>query len=245
MRMTVLGCWSPFPAPGEACLGYLLEHEGSRVLLECGNGVLGKLTLHTAIEELDAVVLSHFHSDHAGDALILRYGVRSLQRLGLRKGPLRVYAPGEPIEEFQRLHYQDALEPVAVGPGEKRDIGPFQFQFFSAQHPLPALSMRISAGGKTLAYTGDSGRSASLLTLAEQADVLVAEASLREEDDVELREGHLTGGQGGALAQEAGAKRLILTHFFPLFDAGKRQQEAQQYYAGPVEVARSGAAYHI
>ncbi len=245
MQMTVLGCWSPFPAAGEACLGYLLEHDGYRVLLECGSGVLGQLVLHMDLEQLDGVVLSHFHADHAADALILRYAVHSLMRMDRRKDALKIFAIAEPAEEFARLSYGAATEPVSVLPGEAREIGPFTFQFVLGQHALPCLGMRISAGGRTLAYTGDSGYAETLLKVAEGVDVLLAEASLRQEDDEDLRKGHMTGGQAGTLARAAGAKRLLLTHFHPLLDPRERQREAMQHFNGPVEVVRSGARYFI
>ena len=38
MKLTVLGCYGPYPPAGGACSGYLLEEGGTRVLIDCGNG---------------------------------------------------------------------------------------------------------------------------------------------------------------------------------------------------------------
>ncbi|MBI0392649.1 MBL fold metallo-hydrolase [Thermoactinomyces sp. CICC 24226] len=67
MRWTVLGCHSPYPAPGGGTPGYLLEAEGKKILIDCGSGILARLVERIAIEALDAVLLSHLHHDHIVD----------------------------------------------------------------------------------------------------------------------------------------------------------------------------------
>ena len=59
MRLTVLGNWSPYPAAGGACSGYLLEAEDTKILLECGNGITGKLHEYYQAWDLDAIIISH------------------------------------------------------------------------------------------------------------------------------------------------------------------------------------------
>ena len=80
MKLTVLGCNGPYPAAGGACSGYLLEAENTRVLLDCGTGVLAALPARMAPEELDAVVLSHLHYDHMSDMLPLIYRMQGKKR---------------------------------------------------------------------------------------------------------------------------------------------------------------------
>ena len=75
MRLTILGNNGPFPAPGGACSGYLVESDSgeTRILLDCGTGVLAHLTQLTPDIHLDAVVLSHLHYDHMSDMLPMHY----------------------------------------------------------------------------------------------------------------------------------------------------------------------------
>jgi len=75
MKLTVLGCCGPYPAAGGACSGYLLEEDGYRVLIDCGNGVLSRLQQHLKSWELEAVLLSHLHFDHTADLMVLRYAL--------------------------------------------------------------------------------------------------------------------------------------------------------------------------
>ena len=77
MRLTVLGCNGPYPAPEGACSGYLVEAEGAALQLDLGSGVLARLTGRMPPEELTALLFSHWHGDHCSDLLPLIY------RLGL------------------------------------------------------------------------------------------------------------------------------------------------------------------
>ncbi len=63
MRITVLGKSPAWQDAGGACSGYLVETDGTCVLLDCGCGVFGKLRSHREYWEVDAVVISHLHAD--------------------------------------------------------------------------------------------------------------------------------------------------------------------------------------
>ena len=56
---------------------------------------------------------------------------------------------------------------------------------------------------------------------------------------------HLTGGQAGALAREAGAEHLLLTHLVPGTDPARRRSEAEATYEGPVSMAAPGDTYEV
>ena len=64
MKMTVVGFWGGFPEAGEATSGYLFEHDGFLLLVDCGSGVLAQLQKYITPSHIDAVVLSHYHHDH-------------------------------------------------------------------------------------------------------------------------------------------------------------------------------------
>src|SRR4029077_6322872 len=68
----VLGCAPASGNPGEACSGYLVSAGGSRILLDCGPGVLSSLLARDAAP-LDAIVLSHLHYDHVADLIPLGF----------------------------------------------------------------------------------------------------------------------------------------------------------------------------
>lgn len=75
MKVHVLGRYAGYPAPGGGCAGYLVEAGGRRLLLDCGPGTLGRLQTHCAIEDLDAVLLTHMHADHCLDLVPMAYAL--------------------------------------------------------------------------------------------------------------------------------------------------------------------------
>jgi ribonuclease BN (tRNA processing enzyme) len=67
VKITVLGGCGAWPAAGQACSGYLVEHEGFRLVLDPGYATLPQLLKDTAAEQVDAVLISHGHPDHCAD----------------------------------------------------------------------------------------------------------------------------------------------------------------------------------
>ena len=75
MRLTVLGKSPSWQDADGACSGYLLQDGGAMVLLDCGNGVFGKLRHFADYVDVDAVVLSHMHADHFLDLVPFSYAL--------------------------------------------------------------------------------------------------------------------------------------------------------------------------
>src|ERR671925_1144885 len=75
MRLTILGKSPAWQDAGGACSGYLLEEEGTAVVVDCGNGVFGKLRQRIDYVDVDAVVISHLHADHFLDLVPYSYAL--------------------------------------------------------------------------------------------------------------------------------------------------------------------------
>ena len=75
MKITVLGKSPAWQDSGGACSGYLIEEAGTTVLLDCGNGVFGKLRARCDYTDVDAVVISHMHADHFIDLIPYSYAL--------------------------------------------------------------------------------------------------------------------------------------------------------------------------
>ena len=92
MRLTVLGGCGAWPEAGQACSGFLLEHDGFRLLADLGYATVPRLLERVTADQVDAVFISHGHPDHCADLNPL------LRARALREDPappLPVYAlPG-------------------------------------------------------------------------------------------------------------------------------------------------------
>jgi ribonuclease BN (tRNA processing enzyme) len=251
MRLTVVGCSGSYPGPDSPASCYLIEqeHEGRtwRLLLDLGNGALGALHRYADPLLVDAVLLSHLHADHCLD-LCGYYVMRKYHPRGPQP-PIPVWGPTGTADRMARA-YDLPVDPGMTAEFDFREwdgpvrIGPFEVTPVPVAHPVSAYGLRISGGGGTLAYSGDTGPTAALDELARDVDLFLAEASFRT-GDPNPPDLHLTGADGGAAATRAGAKRLVLTHVPPWFDPDDALAEARTTYDGPLELARPGATYEL
>ena len=246
MRLTVVGCAGSAPGPASAASSYLVEHDGYRLLLDLGNGAFGALQGIVDPAAVDAVFLSHLHADHCLDVAPFvvwhRYSGRAAD------GVVPLYAPVA-AERRLALAYDSDGEPltdvfdfVPVGPGALT-IGPFDVVLARTAHPVECYAIRLTAGGRSLVYTGDTGPCPAVVELARGADVLLAEAAYPDEPG--LPDGlHLTGRQAGEHAAEAGVGRLLVTHVPAWVDADAQLAHARTAFAA-TELVAAGAAYDI
>lgn len=244
MELTVLGCYGPFPPAGGACSGYLLEEEGCRVLLDCGNGVLSRLQYRMQYWELNAVLLSHLHSDHVSDALIMRYGLDQALARGQRREPLPLYAPDEPAGDYRRLPYKDAYRLIPLSAGLQLQIGPFSFKFQETVHALPCLAMRIETKRGVFVYSGDTEDYGGLAGFAGKADLFLCEANFQNADMADNPPNHLSAAQAASIAAAAGVKKVLLTHLHPERDPAVSLREARDCFDA-VDVAREDERYLV
>src|SRR6266516_6493794 len=67
MRLTVLGGCGAWPEAGQACSGFLVEHDGFRLVVDLGYATVPRLLRRAAPGQVDAVFISHGHPDHCAD----------------------------------------------------------------------------------------------------------------------------------------------------------------------------------
>lgn len=216
MELTVLGCSGSYGAPaGGACSGYLVRAGGATLWLDCGNGTLANLARHTPVEDVTAVVITHWHPDHCADI----YGLHVLFRYGLERTGLPVFAPEGTEARLGSLVDGDwgaTFAWSAVGDGDEVGIGAAGLRFSRTAHPPPTMAVEVTGDGKRLVYTADTGPDWTVGAFAPGADLVLSEATFERATG----EGgiHLTATQAGTGAREAGARALMLTHLWPGLD---------------------------
>ena len=254
MRLTPLGCSPSWPNAGGAGSGYLVEHDGTAVLLDCGSGVLAKLRRRCDYMGVDAVVITHLHADHVLDlvpyAAALSYSPRALAGQAPRP---RLIAPPGAADAFARLASAVGMSHDLIAGAfalEEYDahaclgVGPCGLAFREVPHYVRTFAVAVAAGGRRLVFGADCAPSAALVELARDADLLLVEATLAEPEDGEPR-GHMTAREAGELGRRAGARRVVLTHVSDELDHLRVRSEGTAGYGAPVELAREGVALTV
>jgi ribonuclease BN (tRNA processing enzyme) len=221
VKFSVIGSSPAWPNPGGAHSGYALEHQAGRLLIDCGPGVLGRLREREGWPRVDAIAITHFHLDHWGDLVPWVWG--AMYRAGgvvIDERPdLWVHEGGRDVlEQFgERFGFSDMFDRVFTVHEYAGDTaftaGGVEVMPIRLPHyRLETYGFRLTADGKTIAYSGDSGPSDRLAELARNSDLFVCEATLRHGDDDGLPRGHLSVDEAIAAADASGARRVLLTH---------------------------------
>ena len=246
VRLTVLGACGAWPAAGQACSGYLVEHDGFRLLLDLGYATVPRLLQRTTADDVDAVFISHGHPDHCADVNPL------LRARALRDDPpaaLSVYALPGALDAVLALDRPGLLASAYTlhefTAGDDLDIGPFRAETRLLPHSVPNAGIRLIAEDRVLAYTGDTGPSPDVVELARAADLLLAEATHVDQVPEDSRRYLTSARQAGRQAAEAHARHLMLTHLWPGTDPEAARVAAAGEYDGTISVASADLVHDL
>jgi ribonuclease BN (tRNA processing enzyme) len=248
MKLTVLGSCGGYPRPGRACSGYLLENQGESLVVDMGTGTMSNMLRHVSFEDVGGVALTHLHPDHFVDL----YALYTARRFSLAAGRrLPVLAPGGTRDAIEvtltgktRTEFFEYLDFIEADGREPEEIAGFTISSSPANHSVPSLCLRISGGGRTICYTGDTDKTDAIAELARGADLFICEATFTSELPAKIP-GHLFASEAGVIAREAGVGRLLLTHVWPTLDEARARLDAAAEYDGPIEVAHENLAIEI
>lgn len=253
VRVTVLGKSPSWQDAGGACSGYLLQQQETNVLLDCGNGVFGKLRQRLAFTEVDTVLISHLHADHFLDLVPFAYalGHSPSRRTGDGARP-RLIAPPGAAAVFRRVVgawggeslIEDAFELEEYGAGDELRVGAIKASFHPVPHFVDTYAVTVTSGDDKLVYSADTGPGEEIVEVARDADLLIVEATL-ESPEPDGDRGHLTPAEAGERARLAGARRVVLTHISDELDPDWAREQASSAFGAPVEIAREFAAYEL
>ncbi|MBW1711583.1 MAG: MBL fold metallo-hydrolase [Deltaproteobacteria bacterium] len=251
MKLTVLGSGTGTPNPLRAAPSILLDLAGSYLLLDCGPAALNRLTgLGLNHRSIDAVFISHFHLDHTLDlwAFLFTATYPDFNR----SRPVQIFAP----PGFDRLHQAllaaygpevnppaEAIETIILDPArspswlESSCLPGIVISAKPVNHRPESIAFRLETDELGLVYSGDTGWSDGLVEFSRGVDWLILEATRPDDDPVA---GHLTPSEAGRLAQQAGAKRLLLTHLSTKHGRSDPAEAARIKFNGPVITATDG-----
>jgi ribonuclease BN (tRNA processing enzyme) len=265
-EVQVLGSGGPELEDQRASSSYLVWQEGvPRVLIDSGGGsALNFGKSGARVEQLDLVLFTHLHIDHSADFPAL---IKS-SYFEARNRPLPVYGPAgggafpstvEFVADLLGPHGayrylsdfvagQEGgylLQPHNVAAGREPrmvfNAGEVAASATTVVHGrVPALAWRVSVGGRSVAFSGDTnGDNGQLERLAQDADVLVAHNAVPEGAEGAIRQLHMPPSVIGRIAHAANVKMLVLSHRMlrTLGQELETQQVIARQYSGPVAFA--------
>ena len=228
-KVTLLGTGSPNPQPDRFSMSTLVEAGGMRLVFDAGRGTSVRLwQLGVSLGAIDAVFLTHFHSDHTiGLPDLLLTGWIDTP-YGRRKAPLTVIGPAGTKELTDNLALAYAadvrtriadehLPPAGArfdarefsGDGkvvfERAGVEVVAFEVDHGAQIKPAYGYRINYNSRSVVISGDTRRSDNLIKHAGGVDLLIHEVATANED---------------ALAVNPGFKDIVAHHVTPTEAAG-------------------------
>ena len=219
MRLQFVGCGDAFGSGGQLNTCFHVTGDGVNFLIDCGASSLPALKrLVITRDDIDLILITHFHGDHFAGLPFLLLDAQ----FSRRSRPLVIAGP-DGIEQklpqvmealFERsskTKQKFDLAVVTLKPEETREFGAVSVTPFPVMHGEsggPHLAYRIEAEGRVIAYSADTEWTETLIPLAHEADLFIAEAYYYDK----LVKNHLSLTTLEAHLAEIKPKRLVLTH---------------------------------
>ncbi len=262
MKITLLGTGSPIPDPNRAGPSTLVTTQDATLLVDCGRGLLLRLTAAGVLPPmLTAVLVTHLHSDHLTD---LNDVITTHWVMGTSTVPLRIYGPPRmqevvdatlaalgPDIEYRMAHHDDLTEApivdvIEVKPGDTFELGSTVVRVGATDHrPVePTVAYRIENNGKSVVLGGDGVPCTGLDELCQGADAYVQ--TVLREDFVrlvpnprfqEILDYHSSVQDAARTAARAGVGTLVLTHYIPGMGPGQEPEWralAAEHFSGTI-----------
>lgn len=240
MRLTVLGSAASYAGASHACSGYLIESGDTTVMLDCGNGTIANASALIDVTSLDAVLVSHMHTDHFLDLYALQAALRFAPDGPI--GSLPIHLPEGLWERMKALldesgavHLEESFEPHVLRDGHKVEFGGVTVTPRQVDHDGPTFAFIVEGDDATIAYTADTRDGEAVRKAVAGCDVLVAECTMPKE--YAGKAPHLSAAEAASIGNEAGADVLMLTHLWPTADHQRMLAEAAAIFDGQVMLA--------
>ena len=251
MKLTLLGTGCPSVDHKRFGPSNLVSTKSAKILIDCGSGITQRLhELKVSSADIDALLFTHLHSDHAVDLYQLIISSWHSYRIK----PWKIYGPkgtkkfvnkimdAWADERKLRISYEarasakafniDVIEFKSLGDLKIKDI---KIKYFEVDHkPVRyAYGFCFTHKNKKLTISGDTKPCENLMKYAQKSDVLLhevfIEGEIKEINKMRTQKTlhnvqnyHTTSSEVGKVAFIAQSKKLVLTHFVPtIFNKNK------------------------
>jgi ribonuclease BN (tRNA processing enzyme) len=254
MKITILGSGTCVPSLKRSSCSVLAETGNQKIILDAGPGTMRRL-LETGNEIFDIthIIFSHFHPDHTGEFVPFIFA-NKYPNSNRRKLPLTLIG-GKGFKDFFNSLRNVYGEWIELSPGivnvleldNKKalilNFQDFRLDSIPVNHRPESIAIKItSANGYSFVYSGDTGFSENLITLALNTDLFICESALPDNQEVP---GHLTPSLAGKIATQAKVSFLVLTHFYPECDHFDIAKQCRRTYNGTLVLAEDLMTFEI
>ncbi|MET7459688.1 MBL fold metallo-hydrolase [Nonomuraea sp. NPDC005501] len=223
VRVTLAGAGNAFGDGGmlQTCVHVQAAGSDGALLVDCGATALtGLKRLGLQPGDVSVVAVSHLHGDHFGGLPFLILDGQFTRRVR----PLHLVGPPGLQARLERA--MEVLFPGSasvsrrfpvhvheVAPGSSALVEDVEVRAYEADHAAgaAALALRVKVGGRTIAYSGDSAWTDTLIDVADGADLFLCEGYTF---DRAVRH-HLHVPELIARLDRLRCRRLLLTHAGP------------------------------
>ena len=266
LDVILLGTGFPRPDPERAAACTAVVVGEKWFVVDAGRGATMRIAAtDLKYENLQAVFLTHLHSDHTAGLPDL---FNTSWQFGRKTRALELYGPpgtrklAKAMLEFfdYDIHIRRDVQEKhpAIGATIRThvvrdgavvyDDGEVKVTAFAVDHrPVEhAFGYRFESKGKVVVISGDTRPTANLIRYAKNADVLVLEAYLHEHFDKRdspevakrLKSYHVSAEEAGEIAKQANVKTLVLTHLIPGNADETFRERASRAFKGRIVVGR-------
>jgi ribonuclease Z len=240
-KVTLLGTGAPIPSPDRFGPATLIEAGDQKLLIDAGRGAAIRLyQLNVPLGRIDALLLTHYHSDHTSGIPDVWLTGCLQSHFGTRKKPFRVIGPvgaKSLMENLERAYALDIeiriadekLEPSGISVSvdeferngvvyEKNGVKVIAFEVDHGDVIKPAFGYRIEYGGRAVVISGDTRFHSNVIKYGAGADLLIHEVAaarpeLMKEAFIQRIIGHhTTPREAGRVFTQAKPKLAVYTH---------------------------------
>lgn len=187
-----------------------IKHHEYNIILDAGFGIQ-KLDYVCDFKKETYLFITHLHIDHiCGLHLLVKFKFQRGLKIFLKKGlkdKLINFLSKDYTVPKEMLSYE-----LEIGELDNRIKFPFKLVFLPLVHSVPTLGYRFEIDDKVISYIMDTGYCKNVIKLSKNADLLITESAFLKGECNE-KWPHLNPDLAEKIKKEAGAKKLILTHF--------------------------------
>ena len=217
-KLIPIGTNGLYPTDNKPTSCYLINVSDKNIVIDMGSGCFDSLRRYVAPENVDLVVISHFHSDHCADLGVFGYYMEAFNK------KVRVICPKD--EHANAFFNTEKFFDVTFMSEHSIDFFGIKMQFLKMNHPVETYSVSIAAEGRVFTYTSDTNVCEALDLCFKGSDLVVCDSAFMYKNWSESKP-HISARHCGEYSKKYGVKTL-LSHFNPKADLDALLSEARE-----------------